>query len=102
MVSGIMTVHEAPPVSIGATVYDGDGTRIGTVRGFDEKGFYVTAKEGIRGLSVTHEHTIPEMGEAQLMWRCSACGEVGDVEDIPASCPACGAPREDLYYWTED
>jgi rubrerythrin len=37
------------------------------------------------------------------MWRCWECGEMGQIEgDLPEACPACDAPREELYYWAED
>jgi hypothetical protein len=47
-----------------------------------------------------HEH----LGDPPLLllWRCSDCGAVGDIEDVPDACPDCGAPREHLYYWIED
>lgn len=88
-------------VDVGEAVFDGDGNRLGTVRGFDEGGFYVTTEEGVRALSA--EHVAPGgAGEAELMWRCWDCGEMGDVEDVPDECPACGAERESIYYWIED
>jgi len=90
------------PVKIGTAVYDADGREIGTIRGFNDDGFFVTTREGIAALSVEHEHTPHDVGEAELLWRCSDCGAVGDVEDIPDECPDCDAPREHLYYWTED
>lgn len=89
-------------MKLGDTVYDEDGDAVGTVRGANEDGFFVTTRDGVAALSVEHEHTPGDLGEAELLWRCSACGEVGDVDDVPAACPSCGAPREDLYYWTED
>jgi rubrerythrin len=37
------------------------------------------------------------------MWQCGECGELRDLDaDLPAACPACGAPREELYYRVED
>jgi hypothetical protein len=88
-------------VSFGTEVFDADGTRLGMVRGFDEHGFYVSTDEGIEALSGEHITAGPP-GEGELMWRCWACGEMGDVGDLPEECPSCGAPKEDLYYWTED
>lgn len=45
------------------------------------------------------EERQPAFGEAELMWRCWGCGEMGDIEDdLPEECPTCGARREDLYY----
>ena len=89
-------------LTVGQTVYDDEGTKLGTVRGFDEDGFFVTTREDIEALSVEHERAGHEFGEAELVWRCSQCGEVGDLGDLPDECPDCGAPREDLYYWIED
>jgi hypothetical protein len=91
-----------PPVTIGTTVYTEDGDALGTVRGFDEDGFFVTTRDGIEALSVEHERAGHGFGEAELMWRCSQCGAMGDIDAMPDACPDCGAPREDLYYWTED
>jgi rubrerythrin len=93
---------EEPRLTVGQTVYDDDGTEIGTVRGFDEDGFFVTTRRGIAAMSIEHERAGHEFGEAELVWRCSQCGAVGDIDELPAACPDCDAPREDLYYWTED
>jgi len=90
-------------LTFGQTVYDEDGNELGRVRGFDQHGFYVTLEEGIEALSEEHVVSGHEFGEAELMWRCWECGEMGQLEEeLPAACPSCGAPREDLYYWTED
>jgi len=40
---------------------------------------------------------------AYALWRCRegrAMGAIGD--QLPANCPSCDAPREELYYWAED
>jgi len=95
--------HQQPGLGPGATVYSDDGDPLGTVRGFDGDGFYVTTRDGIEALSVEHERSGHEFGEAELVWRCSRCGEVGELADaLPAACPGCGTEKEDLYYWTED
>lgn len=86
----------------GETVFDADGNEIGTVRGFDEHGLYVTTQAGVEALSVIHERAGHEFGEAELLWRCTECGAMGPIEDFPEACPDCGAPKEQLYYWTED
>ena len=94
---------ERDKLAFGETVYDEDGNELGRVRGFDEHGFYVTLEEGLEGLSEEHVTSGHEFGEAELMWRCWECGEMGQLdEDIPEACPSCGAPKEDIYYWTED
>ena len=87
-------------LGFGQAVFDDEGNRLGTVRGFDEHGFYVTTEEGIAAMSGDHLSTTG--GEGELMWRCWDCGEMGDIEEIPETCPACGAERESIYYWTED
>ena len=89
-------------LTVGQTVYDDEGTKLGTVRGFDGDGFFVTTRDGIEALSVEHERAGHEFGGAELVWRCSQCGAVDELGDLPAECSDCAAPREDLYYWTED
>lgn len=91
-----------PAVGLGDAVFDAEGNELGTVRGFDQDGLFVTTREGFEGLSVGHERAGHELGEAELLWRCSACGALGPVEGFPDGCPDCGAAREQLYYWTED
>lgn len=89
-------------VDIGEPVFDAEGNELGTVRGFDEDGLFVTTRDGIESLSVAHGRAGGAFGEAELVWRCSSCGAVGDLESLPEACPECGAPREHLYYWIED
>ena len=89
-------------ITVGQAVFDDDGRRLGTVRGFDEDGFFVTTREGIAAMSIEHEHPSHAFGEAELMWRCTDCGAVGPIEELPETCPDCGAPAESIYYWTED
>jgi ABC-type ATPase with predicted acetyltransferase domain len=86
-------------VDLGTTVYDADGNPLGTVRGFDEHGFYITAADDVVVLS---EDTVGSEHAKALMWRCWECGEMGRIEDIPDECPSCGASREEIYYWQED
>lgn len=92
---------ETLDVALGREVYDSDGNRLGTVQGFDEHGFYVTTDEGITAMSREHLAT-GIAGEAELTWRCYNCGAMGDIEELPGDCPDCGAPKEDIYYHTED
>ena len=90
-------------VSFGEAVYDEEGNRLGSIRGFDEHGFFVTTDDGIESLSVEHARSGHDFGEAELMWRCLNCGEMGELDDeLPDACPNCGVPKEELYYWTED
>lgn len=88
-------------VSFGEHVYDDEGAELGRVRGIDENGFYVATTDDVTVLSSEHEADTMG-GEKELMWRCWACGEMGLIDDMPAECPSCGAPKEDLYFWRED
>ncbi|MFC6719628.1 rubredoxin-like domain-containing protein [Natrialbaceae archaeon GCM10025810] len=95
--------QEEPRLGFGTEVYDENGEKIGRIRGFDEEGFFVTLRDGIEGMSVHHVRSGKNFGEAELMWRCLNCGEMGQLEDnLPEACPNCEASREELYYWTED
>ncbi len=101
-VSDVMSEEESTArVSFGTKIFDDDGNELGKIRAFDEHGFYVSIDDGIEALSGEHI-TAGAPGEAELMWRCWECGEIGQIEDIPEECPACGAPKEDIYYWQED
>ena len=90
---------EKREVRPGTAVYDEDGAELGVVRGFDQHGFYVTADDAVE---VLPEDPVQSERADALMWRCWECGEMGKLEDIPEECPACGAPKEDIYYWQED
>jgi len=99
LVSAMSTDTEETRVEFGQAVYTDEGAKLGVVRAFDEHGFYVTVGEGVE----TTDDDRPGMrGEADIMWRCWSCGEMGAIADIPEGCPACGAPKEDIYYWQED
>lgn len=94
---------EPPQVEFGETLYTEDGRPVGTVRGMEERGFFVTTREGVEKLSVEHVRSGQAFGEAELMWRCTNCGEMGEIEDgLPDTCPGCGTRKENLMYWTED
>lgn len=94
--------EESNHVAVGATVYDDDGRALGTVRGFDEDGFVVTTREGVSAMSIEHERSGHDFGEAELMWRCNACGEMGDIDGLPEECPNCGADKTEIFYAIED
>lgn len=90
-------------LDLGQSVYDENGEEIGQIRGFERGGFFVTAREGVESLSIEHARAGHEYGEGELMWRCTECGEMGQIDEgIPDECPNCGSPKEDLMYWTED
>lgn len=94
---------ESLDVTPGMTLYTEDGTAVGKVRGIEEGGLFVSLRDGIETLSIGHARSGHSFGEAELMWRCTECGEMGDIEDgLPDECPNCGEPREALMYWTED
>jgi len=96
-------VEEVRKLNFGQPVYDADGNELGRIRGFERSGFFVTTREGAEAMSVEHARSGHEFGEAELMWRCMECGEMGNIDDgLPDECPSCGAEREELMYWTED
>lgn len=88
-------------VQIGQQIYDEEGSELGTVRGLDDQGFYVFTHEEVGNVPLSDARDI--FGKAYVMWRCWQCGEMGKIEgNLPETCPACGAAREELYYWAED
>lgn len=100
---GDLEETEPSDVGFGETVYDEEGQRLGRIRGFDREGFYVTTREGIEAMSVHHVRSGQHFGEAELVWRCLECGEVGHIDgELPETCPNCDTERENLMYWTED
>jgi len=95
--------EEVNRLDIGQTVYDDEGEKLGNIRGFDRGGFFVTTRDGVEGLSVEHARSGHDFGEAELMWRCTECGEMGEISGgLPDRCPGCGSEKEALMYWTED
>ena len=96
-----MGTQQRARLDLGDGIYTEDGTKVGTIRGFDDSGFYVAISPEIDAPTPEHRST-GGAGEADLMWRCWQCGEMGRIIDIPDSCPSCGAGSEELYYWSED
>ncbi|MFB6167900.1 MAG: rubredoxin-like domain-containing protein [Haloferacaceae archaeon] len=97
--------REAPErvVGVGQTLYTADGRAVGTVRGVDEDSLVVSVRDDVGSFSVEHVRAGHAFGEAELVWRCTECGEVGQLtESLPEVCPGCGVEREALMYWTED
>jgi Zn finger protein HypA/HybF involved in hydrogenase expression len=90
---------DAPTVREGETVFNKDGERLGSIAGFDQRGFRVVFEKNV---TVHPEARSSLSGEVELVWRCATCGEVGEIAEIPDECPGCDAPREELYYWIED
>lgn len=90
------------PVEPGESVYDDSGSVIGRVSAITDAGFEVEPADQSEGEA---EEEIPgkEFGEGYLMWRCTECGEMGELDDgLPDSCPNCGAPEEALAATRED
>jgi rubrerythrin len=96
------TDNRGKTVEAGATVYDEDGNALGTVQNNDAQGFYVAA-ETDAGMPVDEHRTTGMAGEAELTWRCSECGTIGKLKDMPENgCTDCGAPQEAIYYHLQD
>ncbi|MFC7157343.1 rubredoxin-like domain-containing protein [Halomarina halobia] len=95
--------EEVQQLSFGQTLYTEDGTPVGEVRSIEEGGVFVTVREGVEALTVEHARSGHEFGAAELVWRCTECGEMGEIDEgLPEECPNCGEPKESLMYWTED
>ncbi|MFD1600821.1 DUF7130 family rubredoxin-like protein [Halobellus rarus] len=85
----------------GELVYDGNRRLVGRVSGLTDDGFEaeVIDPDG----SEVEELPGQEFGEGYLMWRCSECGEMDELDEgLPESCPSCGAPREAISVVEED
>jgi len=94
---------DAIEIDFGETLSTAEGTAVGTVRGLQEGGVFVTIRDSVEALSVEHVRSGQAWGMAELMWRCMECGEMGETEgNIPEGCPSRDRPRENLMYWTED
>lgn len=94
---------EATSLSFGQVLYDESGRPVGSVRGMEAGGVFLTTRSGIESVSVEHVRSGHAFGQAELMWRCLNCGEMGDIGDeLPENCPNCGVEREELMYWVED
>ena len=91
-------------IEFGDSLYTDDGDEAGIVQGLDEGRVIVSLREGAQVLGLErHQKSGQSFGEAELMWRCMECGEMGEIEDgLPDNCPNCGVEKEDLMYWTED
>ena len=94
---------KSDPIAPGMPVFNEDGDRLGTIRGIESSGFFVSIREGMEALTIDHVRAGGSLGEAELMWRCVNCGEMGEIDEgLPEECPNCGTGREELMYWTED
>lgn len=102
-------------VEQGDPVYYDNGTEVGTVSGFTEDGIEVTipaispSEEQVRATESAGDRAERGLnpgqgvGEGYLMWRCTECGEMGDLEGgLPERCPNCGAVKRAIYRARED
>lgn len=79
------------------------GNAVGVDRGIGEGGVFVTTRDGKAEHGIEHVRAGHELGEAELLWRCTECGEMGAIKDgLPDQCTECAVGKESLMYWTED
>jgi len=91
--------HES--IEPGELVYDSHGRPVGRVNGLTEEGFEAELID--RDESEIEELPGKEFGEGYLMWRCTECGKMAELDDgLPGSCPDCGSPREAIAVVEED
>lgn len=92
---------EMPDIEPGERVFDQRGKPVGRVTGTTDEGFEIEAIS----LDGDDQEEVPgqKFGEGYLMWRCSECGEMGDLDDgMPEECPNCGVEKEALSEVLED
>lgn len=95
--------RRAASATVGDVVYTVNGEVLGKIRGLEKGGFFVSTREGPEGLSIQHARSGHSFGEAELVWQCTVCGEMGRIDEgLPETCPNCGTEKEALMYWTED
>lgn len=95
--------QEADEVHHGEDVFNADGELLGSVRGIETGGFFVSSRNGVARLSIEHARSGHDFGEAELVWRCTVCGELGELDEgFPDTCPNCNTEKENIMYWTED
>lgn len=91
----------AAGLDTGERIYDESGREIGVIRAVTDAGVEVDVGGDVRRISLRHAPN-ENYGEGYLLWRCSECGEVGDIEAMPDRCPSCGTGAENLYAHLED
>ncbi|WP_336136650.1 DUF7130 family rubredoxin-like protein [Natronomonas amylolytica] len=85
----------------GELVYDSDRRLVGRVSGLTDDGF--EAEKITPDESEVEELPGQEFGEGFLMWRCTECGEMDELDEgMPETCPNCGAPEEAISAIEED
>jgi hypothetical protein len=85
----------------GQQVYDETGRGIGVIQAITEIGVEVNTHSDVETLSLRRSPSV-NLGEGYLVWRCSECGDLGDIDQIPDHCPSCGNSKEALYAYLED
>lgn len=85
----------------GQRVYDEHGREIGLIQSITDIGVEVNTHDKVDTLSLKRTPTT-NVAEGYLVWRCTECGELGDVNHVPDRCPSCGSGREELYAYLED
>jgi rubrerythrin len=104
----LQTTADQTTVEMGETVYNEDGTIVGTVQDSTAEGFTVATVDDVAtddDDAGRADEEVPgqEFGEGYLMWRCEECGEMGEIDDgFPEECPSCGAPKELIGKALED
>ncbi|MBX0287708.1 hypothetical protein EGH22_15340 [Halomicroarcula sp. F28] len=102
------TASDEVSVQRNEEIFNDDGTLVGVVGDATEAGFTV---ETVASATVEHgdaaanqeEEPGQEFGEGYIMWRCTECGEMGELDDgLPEECPNCGEPKEALATQRED
>ena len=80
-------------IDFGDSLYTEDGEEVGIVQGINQGRIILSVREGAEVLGLErHQKSGQSFGEAELMWRCTNCGEMGEIEDgLPETCPNCGA-----------
>ncbi len=103
-----MTSSDDVSVQRNEEIFNDEGTLIGVVGDATAEGFTV---ETVASATVEHGDAVrgddqdpgQEFGEGYIMWRCTECGEMGELEaGLPETCPNCGAPKEALAKQRED
>ena len=102
------TVSDDVSVQRNEEIYNDDGVLVGVVGDATDAGFVVdtvadaTVEHGDAAVSEADDPG-QEFGEGYIMWRCTECGEMGELDDgLPEECPNCGAPKEALAKQRED
>jgi Zn finger protein HypA/HybF involved in hydrogenase expression len=85
----------------GQRVYDEAGRVIGVIQAITDIGVEVNTDSDVETLSLRQSPSV-NLGEGYLVWRCSECGELGELNQIPDHCPSCGASKDTLYAYLED